>query len=140
MKLNLEKSLGVLLFTIVSFVFILAKLRFINIPLDRDEGKLGTHLYLSSKADNIYQNLYLDNPNYNLKSFIKVLKRKLKKDDKIYVFESNPQVYYQTSSILSIPHIYVSSAFGRPSERDKKINKKSSTTFRKTSKVPNRCP
>jgi len=68
---------------------------------------LNGDLYFKIPADRIYQRLYKDNPNYSLKKITGQLKRKLKKEDKIFVFGSEPQVYYETKKILALPHVFI---------------------------------
>lgn len=69
---------------------------------------LNKALYFNVKADIIYQNLYADNPNYSLQKMTDFLKRRLKKEDQIFVFGSEPQVYYETKKILPLPHVFLS--------------------------------
>ncbi len=63
--------------------------------------------YYTIKPDKLYQDLYQDNPNFALSSVSKYLKKIVGEEDEIFVFGSEPQVYYQSRKILKIPHAYL---------------------------------
>ncbi|MBK9735175.1 MAG: glycosyltransferase family 39 protein [Saprospiraceae bacterium] len=60
-----------------------------------------------AKVSDVYRFVYGANPNFALDRMITYLNRKLQVNDKIYVFGSEPQVYYECDKILNIPHVYV---------------------------------
>ncbi len=64
-------------------------------------------LYFKIKGDEIYKRLYDSNPNYPLNKITGYLNKRLKKNEEIFVFGSEPQVYYQTSKISKTPHVYI---------------------------------
>jgi hypothetical protein len=68
---------------------------------------LNKNTYFKDKADRIYQIMYDVNPNFALEKVTGFLKRSLKESEKIFVFGSEPQLYYETDKMLSIPHAYI---------------------------------
>ncbi|MBC7884060.1 MAG: glycosyltransferase family 39 protein [Saprospiraceae bacterium] len=68
---------------------------------------MNSGLYFKTNPNQIYQRLYGNNPNFALQKITEYLNRKLKQSDEIFVFGSEPQVYYETQKVLKIPHIYV---------------------------------
>jgi hypothetical protein len=62
---------------------------------------------LNTNPKLIYQFVYGENPNSTLPKIVDFLKRRLKKQDEIYVFGSEPQVYYECGKVLKSPHVYV---------------------------------
>lgn len=69
---------------------------------------INSNLYFKAKTELVYKKLYGTNPNTALNIVTQSLNRKLREKDQIFVFGSEPQVYYQTGKILKIPHVYIS--------------------------------
>jgi hypothetical protein len=67
--------------------------------------------YFSTPAIETYTTIYGKNPNIAVKHVTDYLKKILKKDDQIYVFGSEPQVYFETGKVPPLRHVYVAFAF-----------------------------
>ncbi|MBK9256820.1 MAG: glycosyltransferase family 39 protein [Saprospiraceae bacterium] len=74
---------------------------------------IGIHLYknktmyFEAKPEQIYQKVYNDNPNFALSKITAYLKNKIKAEEEVFVFGSEPQVYYECRSIPKTRHSYI---------------------------------
>ncbi|MBK9150239.1 MAG: glycosyltransferase family 39 protein [Saprospiraceae bacterium] len=71
------------------------------------------HMYRNREAffpvqqDGLYRFIYGDNPNYTLHKLTGYLKNRIKKGEEVFVFGSEPQVYYECRAIPSTRHSYI---------------------------------
>lgn len=89
-----KKVMKLLTFGIVSIVI------FVHIFSNKN-------LYLVSNPDQIYRKIYGDNPNYAVRPIVRYLKKQLRQDDELFVFGSEPQVYYECRKIPAVRHSYI---------------------------------
>ena len=78
---------------------------------------LTSHLLVNAKtffitpAIQSYSNIYGKNPNIAVKKITDYIKKHANKQDKLYVFGSEPQVYFEADFIPNLRHVYVAFAF-----------------------------